>query len=470
LFPSFRVMPPKRKSVPKSNVVSAQKPSKRRPTQKAAAAKAEQLAKASAKADRVIANQVFGLSDDEEDGTFEDEVQEVGFDNAGAQDEEVDFAGQRPCIDWLVVDAFQFGDKFLRNPDFVILPNFSLGQVFALLNPDGDIETLYQHVGEFLREVSMPGVVSEYLSEASLLINHQFAIVVFSVVGVQWLLTQCHVSSFSIKPVGAVLPKVQSEVKKTRSVRPSFSGLFGGVSDANPSEQAFDFGAEEDVSGSSDAFVFRGLSSFGAQTQRNFREASAFRVLCFNDRTRWVPLAGDLCSLDAQSTWRSIVMELPESFRVLPIFSPDSLPLLLNMRFALSPSMVGGFPRPKKLDFVDLLSFSFEAEQISSVASLRELLLRLVKSLDSIAGDKGFYASVFSEWFDVLCPSSFPLTMSSWAPEYVFRWLSQRLFNVSSWFWGNRFAFLLEGENQVSFKSGCGLWFWKRIGFLLSFN
>ncbi len=61
-------------------------------------------------------------------------------------------------------------------------------------------------------------------------------------------------------------------------------------------------------------------------------------------------------------------------------------------------------------------------------------MLRLVKSLGSIAGDKGFYSSVFSKWTDVLCPSSFPLTMSSWAPEYVFRWCSQKLFNVASLF------------------------------------
>jgi hypothetical protein len=108
--------------------------------------------------------------------------------------------------------------------------------------------------------------------------------------------------------------------------------------------------------------------------------------------------------------------------------------MLLNLRFALSPSLVSVFPRPKKVDFVDLLSFSFESEQILTVVSLRELVLRLVKSLGSIAGDKGFYSSVFSKWIDVLCPSSFPLTMSSWAPEYVFRWLSQKLFNVASLF------------------------------------
>ena len=186
--------------------------------------------------------------------------------------------------------------------------------------------------------------------------------------------------------------------------------------------------------------------------QARYREASAFRVLCFNDSVRWSHLTGVLCSLEAESTWRNVVSLVPSFLHPLSVFTRDCLPVLLAIRFALSPSMTF-LPRSKTPDSFDLLSFAFESEKLVTVDLLLACRLRLVRFLGSVSGDLSFYESVFAELKVVLCPSSAPFSMSTWEPEFVFKWLSNKLFAMGVIFGSDKSEALSKVNLLSSFRA-----------------
>ena len=364
-----------------------------------------------------------------------------------------------PRIDEWLCDLSPRRQVLQESGNLVFSQFMTTGFIWAVIDESsGDVLTLYQHVGGYLIQV---GNVDNFPVTSRLLTEPlEFGVMVLTEAGVNALLPSVGgLEMFDIAPAwppkvksvnfGAIF-KLQGQAGSSRAHINSVVRSPVQASFRSPAFPLVDVGGDEcDLS---EPFVFKDLSTVGTVFQAKYREAGAFRVLCFNIKARWSHLAGSLCSLEAESTWRNVVSLVPPFLHPLTIFSREYLPILLGLRFSLAPSMTF-LPRSKKPESFDLLSFAFESEKVVTVDLLLSLLQRLVRFLGSVSNDSQFYDSLFSDIKAVLCPSSTPFSMCTWEPEFVFKWIATKFFAVSVVFGSDRSEVLSKADLLIKLRT-----------------